>query len=77
MLLEAAARRAERSRRFRAALTANLMNCWVKRGHEISVDDLVGAPSGGNGVRRLSGMTDEEKQEWLEGRRKARKVAAQ
>jgi len=76
VLLEAAARGAERSRRFRASLTANLMNCWVKRGHQVSVDQLVGPPRNGGGGRRLSGMTDGEREKWLEDRRAARQERA-
>ena len=64
-LLEASARRDERARRFRAAMTANLMNCWVKRGHQVHVDDLVGPP-------RKSQQPTEGREEWIQRNRAAR-----
>lgn len=49
--------------RFQAAMTANLMNCQLGRGHRVRVDDL---------YPPLPGMPDDGKQAWLAQKRKER-----
>ena len=45
-MLEAAVKREERQQRFLAAMTANVMNCWLKR--PITAERLLGMkPTGG------------------------------
>ena len=41
-MLDAAAEREERERRFQAAMTANLMNCLIRE--RVTADDLLGVP---------------------------------
>jgi hypothetical protein len=46
-MIEAAVKREERQLRFLAVMTANLMNCWLKRA--VTVEQLLGVPSRGGG----------------------------
>ncbi len=64
LMLEAAGNRELRERRFAAAMTANLMNCWrVKNSPAVTVDLLLGIPKPGEqpsadaGRRRMAWLS--------------------
>lgn len=61
---------ADNQRRFQAAMTANLLNCWVKQ--PVSIDDLLGTGSARPRRRRkaaavpLSLMSEQEREAMIE-----------
>ena len=59
-MLEAAAQREERQQRFEAAMTANLMHCWVRE--RITVDDLLGIPGKKTRARVPQQMGEQERE---------------
>lgn len=58
-MLEAAAQREERDRRFQAAMTANVMNCLIR--DRVTVDELLGLPAKPVVSRRPDQMSDQER----------------
>jgi hypothetical protein len=63
-LLHAAARREERERKFQAQMTANVMNCWLKRA--VTVEMLLGLPPL-EGRKSFQAMSLKEKAQALDG----------